>query len=55
MIQEICLIFTCIVMIIGLATFIDWIVKKWSARPIKETNEGPHFYAVKELYDEKNN
>ena len=34
------------------AAFVDSIIQKWYSIPLKETDEGPHFYAVKELYVE---
>jgi hypothetical protein len=42
-------ILACIVGTFYLATLIDYYVKIWQSREIKETNEGPHFYITKEL------
>lgn len=42
-------ILACIVGTSYLATLIDYYVKTWQARPVKETDEGPYLYITKEL------
>lgn len=47
--MDIIKIFACFVGTAYLATVVDYCVKLWQARPIKETDEGPHLYITKEL------
>lgn len=47
--MDIMKILACFVGTAYLATVIDYYVKLWQSREIKETDEGPHFYITKEL------
>ena len=51
MLNTIALIFDLIVLSAGAAVLVDWIIKEWYSIPLVETDEGPHFYAVKELFN----
>ena len=42
-------ILACLVGTAYLATFLNYYITIWQARPIKETDKGPHLYITKEL------
>lgn len=49
MIKEIFKMVLCLGGSFWAAIIVTYIINKWYARPLVETNEGPHFYITKEL------